>query len=226
MWIGFDSEDKIPMLKLYMNLRHQSLVERWQKIADIIVCYSTKEMEETIRFLIEATQKQGVPIGIGVGVGKEGIKGLRIYISFQKPELSSIHTVYQMFAKDSEQKIRTMIKEYEQWFSKSPQTVLTLDFLIGNHKKLHPIPVRLKTELSLCELTKEEQAKIESYIKEQMKNLGYESEHWKREQMEIRQFFPHIFYQYFSYGTVSTNSFQNKKDHITLYFEPLELRSV
>lgn len=224
MWMGLDTCEKEPMLKLYMNLRHQTLRSRWQKIADVVVRYSEAAMEQTIRCIISGTQRYGNPIGIGVGIGKNGIMGLRIYLSFQRPEQDVWNQIYERFAPKSQAAVMRMIQSWQECFCNLPQSVMTFDFLIGKDRILLPEPVRLKTELSGCNLAGQEQVLFERFVGEQLLRLGFSERKWKEDLCGMKERFGSIFYQYASYGTSASYTGGRIKEHFTVYCEP-DMRS-
>lgn len=222
MWIGLDTAEKQPMLKLYMNLRHQPLAVRWQKIADVIVRYSRPEMEPVIRFIMDSTKESGSPIGIGAGLGREGLLGLRIYVSFGQPAASSFDGIWERFAPAGLGHVHGMLELYSDMFPFLPQTVLTVDFAAGPGRLLKPDPVRLKTELSGCMLKGKGQEGFEIYLKKVSDMLWGTYDGLEQDIHKMRAIFPSLFFQYASYGS-SVGAVENKrKEHFTVYIEPLE----
>ncbi len=224
MWMGLDTCDEEPLLKLYMNLRHQTLLCRWQKIADVAVRYSEAEMEQVMRFIISGTQLYGNPIGIGLGIGKDGIAGLRIYLSFQRPEQEVWNRIYERFAPKGRAFAMQMIQSWQGRFLSLPQSVMTFDFLAGKDRVLLPEPVRLKTELSGCGLSGQEQVLFERFIEEQVSGSGFSGTEWKEDIRSVKKLFGSVFYQYASYGTSTAYVGDEPKNHFTVYFEP-DMRS-
>ena len=223
MWLGLETSEKQPMLKLYMNLRHQTQLDRWQKIADVIVKYSKPEMENIIRFIISSTQIDASPIGIGAAVGKNGIMGLRIYLSFQTPKQAVWDTIYKRFAPKSLADVTQMISFYQEIFSHLPQSVLTFDFVIGKDRLLLPEPVRLKTELSSCHLEGVQQEMFEQFIKEQISRFGFPRAEFEEDLSRMKGLFGNIFYQYASYGSSTSFVRDRTKEQFTVYYEPAGL---
>lgn len=214
MWIGFDSGERPTMLKLYFNLRHQTLKDRWQRIANILSIYSEAEMEKTINFLIRNTSHCGTPVGIGCGFGENGLLGVRIYISFEKITDELIDNIYKEYYPDKTMKVKMFLKSFLTHFNFLPQTVIAFDFVINKNKIINAFPVRLKLEVSCCTIKNENSTRVSEWIITQLNSMDFSTAKFKEDIMLVNKYF-NIFYQYCSIG-IGENIL-----HFSTYFEPL-----
>lgn len=216
MWLGMDSSYPVPALKIYMNLRHQEEALRWLRLKNLFESFADAGFTETFDFMTTTLYKTGIPVGIGCAIGEEGLLGIRVYFAF--PGILSYIPVMKevclRYYRDNWPAMERVITSVTDRF-RDVESNLTLEFRLKKNGCLEPLPVRIKTELSLCKLPEKDQEAVKDYIGDLMEVEQFDSVGFKEDWAFMSLYWEKLFVQYLSIGAGLEG------EHFSVYLEPV-----
>lgn len=87
IWLGavISDADTTPELRLYLNLRHGSVLDRWRRVAELLALWTTEPLSPAIRGWLERTALLAIPVGVGLVVADGRLRGVRVYAGVCHP---------------------------------------------------------------------------------------------------------------------------------------------
>jgi len=217
MWLGMDaSNEEALSLKVYMNLRHGSAQERWQRVANVVSKLGSPDIEPVVRRTISDTQGRGIPVGIGFHLGHKGLTGIRLYVCLFQPASDVVALLCDSFFPSASADVKDYCNQFEREHGEFKDQSVTLgyDFATSEKGRLTSRPVRFKAELACFGLTAQQHERLPNWFEQQLKNFSMSHDEFTADLNKIRSVFSSYIPQYVTLGVKDTVC------HLTFYLEP------
>jgi hypothetical protein len=76
---GLEIGNDCAELRLYCNVRHGSLVSRWQRFADAVGEFADDRAKPVFRELLDRALPLTIPAGLALAIGEGEVRGIRLY---------------------------------------------------------------------------------------------------------------------------------------------------
>jgi len=81
--LGVAADDELEV-RVYLDLRGGTGVERWQRVANALAPFAGAEVEATFRRLVERAAPLAVPVGLAAVLRDAALRGLRLYVGVER----------------------------------------------------------------------------------------------------------------------------------------------
>jgi len=90
MWLGAEVDPKSSEaeLRIYLNLRDGSPVERWRRLSRLLSRFCSGSIDPWLAEWERTTSAAAIPVGLGVVVSDGAVRGVRAYVGVENPEES------------------------------------------------------------------------------------------------------------------------------------------
>lgn len=150
MWLGIAAGAEFD-LRVYTNLRSGPLLSRWQRIVDVLTYSAGDSFESDFRaFIDQSIDATAVPVGLGLVLDRDKLRGVRIYQGLERTELISVgRNIPATLREPAEATIMTPIRMlFDQMGQPGPQAVtMAHDFAIKD-RKLQSQANRVKCDIN------------------------------------------------------------------------------
>jgi hypothetical protein len=148
---GVEVADAGPELRVYCNVRHGELTDRWQRLIDVVGEFADVRAEGAMAEILQIAVPRTVPAGVAVAVGDGEVRGVRLYAGLLDATAeSAVAAAPARFARD-EPAITRLVDSYRASFGDLGMQGLTLayDFAVTDGL-VWPSVARYKVDL-FCE---------------------------------------------------------------------------
>jgi hypothetical protein len=213
IWLGADVRAGSPdsELRVYLNLRHESAEQRWQKLNQLVNSFASESIDPWLRSWIRTAGRIAIPVGLGVVLSQGAVRGVRTYISVENPTFESIQPLVSELESEAQFDLRKVYDTFTSTFGNILKHGVTLgyDFVPGATK-----PRRTKVDICCHTLPLERADALREWIDSLLGELGYEPSKFQAFLRGIHEFWPGSSTQFISLG------FNSKLEHLTIYVKP------
>jgi len=198
---GVEVADTGPELRVYCNVRHGELADRWQRLIDVVGEFADVRAEDAVAEILGIAVPRAVPAGVAVAVGGGDVRGIRLYAGLLDATAeSAVAAAPQRFA-HAERAISRLVDSYRAWFGDLGTQGLTLayDFAVIDGV-LWPSVVRYKVDLFCEPSSGHGTAALLDWIEPLARSLGLAPAGLRRFASDLDRHFPGWTFQYLSLG--------------------------
>lgn len=213
IWLGADvkidgSEEE---LRLYLNLRHGSRDERWQRLVSLVTGFATDSIAPFLRAWQPKAMRFAVPVGLGIVVADGFVKGIRTYVSVETPSVTSVEAVITGFERHAHKTIASVFGRFISDFGVMPPHSVTVGFDFVPERET---PYRTKIDISCQSINVRQGARLARWIAAYLAQWSFDPRSFREFMDDIHRFWHGSVIQYFSLG------FAPKLQHATVYVQP------
>ncbi|MEG2679796.1 MAG: hypothetical protein RR949_07615, partial [Oscillospiraceae bacterium] len=128
IWLGLDSADNPPMIKVYASLRNYPALRGWQKLADIFGEFADSGMAPVLSDLISQAGKLGNPVGVCFGFDCQGMRGIRFYSDVTHPDAEGLKRLCATYFPNSVFTVEQLCRRFAEQFGAFGDNSITLGF--------------------------------------------------------------------------------------------------
>lgn len=213
IWLGMSVAPAHTELRMYLNLRHGNIVQRWQRVADVLTEFGDESLQPVLEKLIHQTSAHAIPVGLGIVINKT-VRGIRLYCGMHEPDESSI---LQCISGDA-----SVVKEEIAWFCNSiieqfgeftrQSVTLGYDFHLDKAGNLQPLISRTKIDVACQRFAKAEG--FSHFLQQMVQEFKFDNSQLPAFLADLGQCFSGSDVEYISLGI------DGGIDHLTVYAKP------
>ncbi|MCX6829782.1 MAG: hypothetical protein NT002_10960 [candidate division Zixibacteria bacterium] len=154
IWLGCDLSKDDVQLRLYLNLRYDEALCRWQRLADVLTWFSEGALAAQLKMSFEQISLYAIPVGLGLVISEQ-IHAIRLYVGVQHPNHESMLKAGINKLHGSERDVGFVCRSFTDAFGPFIQQSVTLgyDFILDKGRLMQPEIKRTKIDIS-CQLIK------------------------------------------------------------------------
>lgn len=164
IWLGAVIGAQRSELRLYVNLRHGTPLQRWQRVADLLAPLAPRALEPDVARWMQCLAPHARPVGLGVAVRGGRLLALRIYAGHAAPTRASL-TGSCRLGGEAAYVLEEVVADFEQRFGAlRPQGVTTgHDFVLDGVSRIVDFG-RCKVDLSCQAVAAQERCALEAWV--------------------------------------------------------------
>ena len=148
---GFESSDRGPELRVYVNVRHGDLLARWQRIVDAIGEIADERTEPALREIVDIASPRAVPAGLAFAMDDRGVTGLRVYCGMSDASADGVTAALPRVLSAAAPSIAAFLRSYVDSCGELVSQDVTVAYDFAAHDGLlHPTVARYKVDV-FCE---------------------------------------------------------------------------
>lgn len=157
IWLGTSIAGSQTELRLYLNLRHGNIVQRWQRVANVLTEFGDHSLQPVLEKLIGQTSSHAIPVGLGIVINKT-VRGIRLYCGMHEPSEASIMQCISGDASLVQADISWFCSSIREQFGEFTRQSVTLgyDFHLDKNGALQPLIARTKIDVACQRFAKSE----------------------------------------------------------------------
>lgn len=213
IWLGTSVAESHTELRMYLNLRHGNIVQRWQRVADVLTEFGDESLQPVLQKLINQTSAHAIPVGLGIVISNT-VRGIRLYCGMHEPnEESILHCI----SGDA-----SLVKEDIGWFCHSiveqfgdftrQSVTLGYDFHLDKEGNLQPLISRTKIDVACQRFAKAEG--FSSFLEQMVQEFKFDNRQLPAFLADLDHCFSGSDVEYISLGI------DGGIDHLTVYAKP------
>jgi hypothetical protein len=202
IWLGTSIAESHTELRLYLNLRHGNMLQRWQRVVNVLTIFS----DESIGPVLEKLILQSSPHAI------------RLYGGMQDPNENRIMDCISGNASLVKDEIHWFCQQIEQQFGSFTRQSVTLgyDFHLDKTGILQPLISRTKIDVACQRFAKAEG--FLPFLHQLVQRFQFDNSHLPSFLADLRYSFSGYDVEYISLGV------DDGIDHLTVYAKPHSLQ--
>jgi hypothetical protein len=217
IWLGTSIAESHTELRLYLNLRHGNMLQRWQRVVNVLTIFSDESIGPVLEKLILQSSPHAIPVGLGIVINKT-VRGIRLYAGMQDPNEKSIMDCISGNASLVKDEIHWFCQQIEQQFGSFTRQSVTLgyDFHLDKTGILQPLISRTKIDVACQRFAKAEG--FLPFLHQLVQRFQFDNSHLPSFLADLRYSFSGYDVEYISLGV------DDGIDHLTVYAKPHSLQ--
>ena len=213
MWLGAEVDPQSPQaeLRLYLNLRDGSPVERWGRLSRLLSRFCSGSIDPYLAEWERTTSAAAIPVGLGVVVSDGVVRGVRAYVGVENPAMESLETLPLRLPETARGVLHHAHRSFTSRFGAMRRQGITIgyDFVPGAEA-----PRRVKVDLCCHLVTGEQAPHVVPWIQDLLGAWSFDREGFDELLSDVDAVWQRRTVQFLSLG------FEPEMEHATVYVQP------